>query len=59
MELIISEYFTAEVDALHTVVKKVSQDGGKLLINSRAFSSSSIVIPCADSWVMIPSYLFR
>jgi hypothetical protein len=55
MELVISEYFTAAADALHTVVKKVSQDGGRLLISSRAFSSSSIVIPCADSWEMIPS----
>jgi hypothetical protein len=49
MELIVSEYFTAAADALHTVVTKVSQDGGRLLISSTAFNSSSIVIPCADS----------
>jgi hypothetical protein len=42
-------------DALHTVVTKVSQDGRRLLISKRAFSSSSIVIPCADSWEIMPS----
>jgi hypothetical protein len=54
MELVVSEYFTAVADALQTVVTKVSQDGGRVLISSRALSSSSIVIPCADSWEMIP-----
>jgi hypothetical protein len=59
MELVVSEYFTAIAEALHTVVTKVSQDGGRLLISNRAFSSSSIVMPCADSWEMMPSESFR
>jgi hypothetical protein len=45
MELVVSEYLTAVADAVHMVVTKVSQDGGRLLISKRAFSSSSIVIP--------------
>jgi hypothetical protein len=59
MELVVSEYFMVIADALETVVTKVSQDGGRLLINNRAFSSSSIVIPCVDSWEMMPSESFR
>jgi hypothetical protein len=55
MELVVSEYFTAVVDALQMVMTKVSQDGGRVLISNRALSSSSIIIPCADSWEMIPS----
>jgi hypothetical protein len=51
--------FTAVADVLHTVVTKVSQDDGRLLINIRALNSSSIVIPYADSWEMIPSYLLK
>jgi hypothetical protein len=54
MELVFSEYFTTVADALHTFIKKVSQDGGRLLITNRAFSSSSIVIPCVENWKMIP-----
>jgi hypothetical protein len=50
MELVVSKYFTAVADALHTVMTKVSQDGGRLLISNRVFKSSSIVIPCVDSW---------
>jgi hypothetical protein len=59
MELVISKYFMAAASALHTVVTKVFQDGGRLLISSTAFSSSSIVIPCGNSWEMIPLYSFR
>jgi hypothetical protein len=55
MELVVLEYFTAAVDALQTAVTKVSQDGGRVLISNRALSSSSIVIPCGDSWELIPS----
>jgi hypothetical protein len=55
MELVVSEYFMAVADALQTVVTKVSQDGGSLLISNRAFSMSSIVNPCADSREMMPS----
>jgi hypothetical protein len=50
MELVILVYFTATADVLHTVVTKVFQDGGRLLISSRAFTSSSIVIPCVYNW---------
>jgi hypothetical protein len=53
MELVVSQYFTALADVLHTDVTKVSQDSGRLLISNRAFSSLSIVIPCADNWEMI------
>jgi hypothetical protein len=55
MDLVVSEYFTAAAGALHMVVTKVSQDGGRLLISNGAFSSLSIVMPCADSWEMMPS----
>jgi hypothetical protein len=55
MELVVLEYFTAATDVLHTIVTKVSQDGGRLLISSRAFSSSSIIILCANNWEMIRS----
>jgi hypothetical protein len=59
MELVVSEYFIAGVDVLHTVVTKVSQDGGILLVRNRVFNSLSIDIPCAESYEMIPSYAFR
>jgi hypothetical protein len=59
MELIVSEYFMATTDVLQTVMTKVSQDAGRLLISSGGFSSSSIIIPCANSRKMTPSYSFR
>jgi hypothetical protein len=59
MDLIVSDYITVAVDALHTVETKVSQEGGRLLICNRAFNLSLIHIPCANSWEMIPSYSFR
>jgi hypothetical protein len=38
MELVVSQNLTAVADALHTVVTKVSQDSGRLLISNRGFS---------------------
>ena len=43
--LVTLEYSITMVDALHTIVTKVSHEGGKLLIESMAFSSPSIVVP--------------
>ena len=40
-----SEYFTAAVEELHTVVTKVSDEDGRLLMTSIALNSSSIVVP--------------
>ena len=45
-----SEYFTAVVEALHTIVTKVSHEEGRLLMSSIALSSSSIVVPWAEIW---------
>ena len=43
--LVISEYLMAVVEALHTVVTKVSQEEGRLLMSIIALSSSSIAVP--------------
>ena len=44
IELVTLEYVILVVDALHTVVMKVSHEGGRLLIRDIAFKSSSIVV---------------
>ena len=38
--------FLCRVFALHTIVTKVSQEEGRLLMSIMALSSSSIVVPC-------------
>ena len=43
--LVTLEYLMAAVEALHTVVTKVSQEEGRLLMSIIALSSSSIVVP--------------
>ena len=40
----------AVVEAFHTVVKKVSQEEGRLLMSIIALSSSLIVVPCDEIW---------
>ena len=44
------------LDQLHTMFTYVSQEGDRLLINKREFNSTSIVIPCAESWEFILSH---
>ena len=43
--LVTSEYLMAVVEALHTVVTKVSQDEGRLLMSIIALSLSLIAVP--------------
>ena len=43
--LVTSEYLMAAVEAIHTVLMKVSQEEGRLLMSIIALSSSSIAIP--------------
>ena len=57
--LVTSEYLMAIVEALHTVVTKVSQEEGRLLMSIIALSSSSIVVPCDVIWELILSYSLR
>ena len=42
--LVTSEYLTAVVEALHTVVTKVSHEEGRLLMSIITLSSSLIVV---------------
>ena len=46
----------AVAEALHTVVTKVSQEEGRLLMSIMALSSSSIVVPCDVIWELKLSY---
>ena len=46
--LVTSKYFMVAIEALHTVVTKVSHEGGRLLMSSIALNSSSIVVPWAE-----------
>ena len=48
--LMTSEYWMGIVEALHTIVTKVSQEEGRLLMSIIALSSSSIVVPCDEIW---------
>ena len=57
--LVTLEYLMAVVEALHTVVTKVSQEEGRLLMSIIALSSSSIVVPCDEIWELRLSYLLR
>ena len=57
--LVTSEYLMAIVEALHTVVTKVSYEEGRLLMSIIALSSSSIIIPCDEIWELILSYSLR
>ena len=57
--LITSEYFTVAVEALHTVVMKVSHEWGRLLMSNIALSSSSIDVPWAEIWELKLSYSFK
>ena len=54
-----SEYLIAVVEALHTVVTKVSQEEGRLLMSIVALSSSSIVVPYDEIWELKLSYSLR
>ena len=54
-----SEYLMVVVEALHTVVTKVSQEEGRLLMSIMALSSSLIVVPCDVIWEIILSYSLR
>ena len=57
--LVTTEYLMAVVEALHTVVMKVSQKEGRLLLSIIALSSSSIVVPCDVIWKLRLSYSLR
>ena len=57
--LVTSEYLMAVVEALHTVVTKVSQEEGRLLMSIMALSSSSIVVPYDEIWELKLSYSLR
>ena len=57
--LVTSEYFTVVVEALHTVVTKVSHEEGRLLMSNIDLNSSSIVVPWAEIWELRLSYSFR
>ena len=48
--LVTSEYLMAVVEALHTIVTKVSQEEGRLLMSINALSSSLIVVACDEIW---------
>ena len=54
-----SEYLMAVVEALHTVVTKVSLEEGRLLMSIIALSSSSIVVPYDVIWELRLSYSLR
>ena len=43
--LVTLEYLMTVVEALHTIVTKVSQEEGRLLMSIIALSSSTIVVP--------------
>ena len=53
--LVTSKYLMA----LHTVVTKVSQEEGRLLMSIIALSSSSIVVPYDEIWELILLYSLR
>ena len=57
--LVTSEYLMAVVEALHTVVTKVSQEEGRLLMSIMALSSSSIAVPYNVIWELKLSYSLR
>ena len=59
IELMTSEYSMAVVEALHTVVMKVSQEEARLRMSIIALSSSSIVVPCDEIWELKLSYSLR
>ena len=54
--LVTSEYLMAIVEVLHTVVTRVSQEEGRLLMSIIGLSSSSIVVPCDVIWELKLSY---